>query len=696
MRGDMKTFNIVGLLALLLVVAGCAMGPTTSVHSQKTGSTPQPAQTDNGKEIDLNLVDPYKARDLSDSITKAAIEGRYKDIYLNMEKVLRDSAPEEQNISLLKQICTGFGELLEIEFKGHQTGYREYSDGSKKPMRKYWYAIRTSEAEKGTYFMFTQIVPDGDSLACSNFSIVTFFTGIPAFLDETMDSQGKIKVDLFVMSKCPFAAQVLQEMKKVLDKMGDYIEFKQYLISTVNPDGTFKSLHGESETEGNIVELCAEKYYHEKYKYMDLITCMASDIKSIPGNWKTCAAKNGIDAATILPCIEGKEGKQLLLESAKKSESQGVSGSPTLYIAGEKWDGERTAAMYQTAFCCAFSPWDLPPVCAKMGKVECPQRVAFNITVLTDKRCKKCGKRADLFVKNLKDRFPKAIVDFIDYADPGGKELYEKLNITFLPAFIFSKDIKKDAGHALLNKWLQPAGDSFILQVGSNFNPTKEICDNGMDDTGNGKKDCHDEDCKASLVCRKEKPATFDLFVMSHCKFGPKALGPVRLLIDHFKDKLTFTLHFLVDVWTKKKWEELPDGPKTRCTKMEDGLYYCSLKGKAELEEDLRQACVKKYYPKDHKYLDYILCRTEDLENPDWETCAKKVKMKPKKIEKCSTGKEGLKLLQAEAKLADDLGFSGSPTFFINNVKKVPIKNRTFEGLKEAICKENENLKGCE
>lgn len=99
-----------------------------------------------------------------------------------MEQAFRDAVPEKDMKPLAEKVYSIYGKPLDAEFKNGEIGYRMYENGVRKPMRKFWYAVRTSEHEKGTAFLFTEIIPDGKSLACGQFSIVTFPLGIPPSL----------------------------------------------------------------------------------------------------------------------------------------------------------------------------------------------------------------------------------------------------------------------------------------------------------------------------------------------------------------------------------------------------------------------------------------------------------------------------------------------------------------------------------
>jgi len=124
-------------------------------------------------------VDAKRAREVSDKMAQALIEDRTKDIYQLMEKAFREAASEQDIKPMLAQLYSAYGKPLEVEFKNEEVGFKVSADGARKPMRKFWYALRTSTQLKGTYFFFTEIVPDGDSPRCSSFSIVSFSSGIP-------------------------------------------------------------------------------------------------------------------------------------------------------------------------------------------------------------------------------------------------------------------------------------------------------------------------------------------------------------------------------------------------------------------------------------------------------------------------------------------------------------------------------------
>ncbi|MBW2979078.1 hypothetical protein DRZ77_00080 [Candidatus Woesearchaeota archaeon] len=303
---------------------------------------------------------------------------------------------------------------------------------------------------------------------------------------------------------------------------------------------------------------------------------------------------------------------------------------------------------------------------------------SFKAIVLNDQRCKECD------VTQLKAQLSMILpgIEFeeLDYSDPKGKKLYEKLNLQYLPVVLFNKDVENQAAYAQLQPYLDEVGDYYSLRIGAEFDPTKEICDNGIDDTGNGLVDCDDPDCANSVVCRPEEKAKLDLFIMSQCPFGMQAVNLMKEVLDAFGNDIEFDIHYIAN--------EISNGT------------FVSLHGPAEVEENIRQLCAKKYYKKGNKYLDYIWCRNKDIQSKDWENCAKKAGIDADKIKKCAEGDEGKKLLSEDIKIAQELKIGASPTFLVNNKYAISgvdesTGRRTAEAIKQQFCQYNPNLKGC-
>lgn len=146
--------------------------------------------------------------------------------------------------------------------------------------------------------------------------------------DLTCRSEIKGRLDVFVMSNCPYGVQAVNSMKEVLNNFGNKINFNINYIATDNGNGTFDSLHGAYEAQEDIRQLCVKKYYSTKL--MDYIWCR-NEQGIEAGDWTECATKNGIVTKTIETCVNG-EGKGLLSANIKIAEGLGISSSPTWLV----------------------------------------------------------------------------------------------------------------------------------------------------------------------------------------------------------------------------------------------------------------------------------------------------------------------------------------------------------------------------
>lgn len=481
---------------------------------------------------------------------------------------------------------------------------------------------------------------------------------------STASSGPKVKLEMYVMSKCPFGVEAENGIKPVIDEIGDRIDFHlDFIVSEAN--GAFTALHGEPEVKGNILQLCAIKQAPEAKKYMKFVDCQNQNMGGIPDGWERCADQAELDKGQIKSCSEGSQGKDLLRESMKRATAAGAQGSPTIKLAGTDYNGGRSKIDFMRALC-EKMPGDKPEACKKI-----PEPVAVTVTVVTDKRCKECQTAG--LESNLRGRFfPKLTVKTVDYADAEGKRLYKELDLKHLPVWLFEAGVEKSERYSTISRWMMDKGKYKMLRIPANFDPTAEICDNKIDDTGDGKVDCDDKTCQATLTCRKEVPKKVEVFIMSQCPFGVQAVDAMKEVLDNFKGKVAFDVHYIAD--------KTPTG-------------FSALHGQPEVDENIRQLCAKKLYGKKNKYLDYMWCRNKNYRSDDWKPCAKDG-IVAAAIEKCSTGDEGKKLLEEDIKIAKQLEISGSPTWLANN--RFKFSGVAADAIKQNICQHNKDLANCD
>ncbi|MCU0664611.1 MAG: thioredoxin domain-containing protein [Myxococcota bacterium] len=475
-------------------------------------------------------------------------------------------------------------------------------------------------------------------------------------------STEKVTMQLYVMSKCPYGVQAVDAILPAVQKLGSAVELKLEFIGDGDASN-LQSMHGPAEVEGNIIQICAAQ--QDPTKFYAMLKCMNENWQAIPEGWEACADKAGLDKAKLTACKTGEEGKKLLAESYARAKASGVQGSPTIRIAGSDYQGGRRGDDFLRGMCDKLKT--KPEICTNI-----PPPPEVQVIVLTDARCKECA--VDGLIAKLGTVFPGLKPKTLDWADPQAKKIYEEAQLKALPAALFDASIEKDKeGNEQMGRWLEPAGPYKSLRLGGKFDPKAEICDNKVDDTGDGKMDCDDETCKQALACRQEKKAQLDVFIMSQCPFGVQAVNNMKDVLGAFGKDMKFGVHFIAT--------ETPEGIQ-------------SMHGPAEVEEDLRQICAIQTHPKNNKWLDYFWCRNENIQSPEWQACTgEKTGIDKAKIEKCVTGEQGKKLLGADAAMAMALDIGASPTWMVNN-------RRVFNGvdpkeIQTQFCQDNPTLAGC-
>jgi hypothetical protein len=444
--------------------------------------------------------------------------------------------------------------------------------------------------------------------------------------EQAGNEYGTVDLEFYVMSQCPYGVQVEDAIAPVLEKIGDSVNFSLHFIGRIDGD-KFDSLHGEPEVLGNKVQLCAAKYNSDEY--MDLIICMNKDMRAIPNNWKKCAEDANLNVAAIETCYDGEEGDALLKESFQISDSKKATGSPTIYLAGELYNSGRDSLSFQRVLCQHLEGHpecnDIPACgsdadCKKTGKVGAclspgqqnatcvySDPMSVGLIILTDKRC---GASCDVSrtLVSLSELFPGINTTTIDYSTEEGKQLFRDNQLSALPALLFDKGVAQDPSYASVSRYFAAKGEYLSLNVGASFDPTKEICDNGIDDTGNGKIDCEDDECAGVWQCvKKTDQPIVELFVMSHCPYGTQIMKGMLPVAELLGDKIDFQLKFV----------------------------NYAMHGQKEIDEQLKMECISKEYSA--KLLPYLKCFLNSTSGSlqESEVCMEKLGIVKDKITYC-------------------------------------------------------------
>ncbi len=156
-------------------------------------------------------------------------------------------------------------------------------------------------------------------------------------LSLTCRAEAPKRLDVFVMSQCPYGIKGMDAMRDVLSdlkKSGDKIDFAVHFIGTVDKTTGLGSMHGPDEVAEDKRQVCAIQHYGAKLKFLDYVWCRNKGIKS--ASWDSCTGPaTGIDATVLRKCSEGPEGAELLEKSFAYSQASGVRASPTWLVNGK-------------------------------------------------------------------------------------------------------------------------------------------------------------------------------------------------------------------------------------------------------------------------------------------------------------------------------------------------------------------------
>ena len=450
--------------------------------------------------------------------------------------------------------------------------------------------------------------------------------------NQTVEKKASVTLELYVMSQCPYGVQAEQMAKNVIDTFGGDVNLSLSFIANQNPDGTFTSLHGQPEVEEDLRQVCIMKYYPQKL--VGYLSCIADNYTKAGQIWESCASQNQIDSGIIGGCSSGTEGSQLLSNNIAKTSQLQISSSPTIYLNGTRYGGARDENS-MTRSICTLIP----------GSNTCknlPPEVSVQLIEINDEDCLLCDTQG--IESSLSGMIYSLKIKKLNYTSAEGIALLQKFNITGIPAYIFDSSIVQHSSYASLSRYLQKADSYYLLLV----QPVK-------------------------LLGRVEENNTLQLYVMSQCPYGTMAENATKELLDAMPQVKFAGLRFIA-------------------TENANGTF-TSLHGQPEVEEDLRQVCIMKYYPQ--KLFDYVLCIAADYRNAGsiWEGCANSSGIDSAKIRNCSSSDEGKALLKENIAPSNSIGIYSSPTLLLNN--DTLFNSVSAEEMKQIVCGYNPALTGC-
>lgn len=228
------------------------------------------------------------------------------------------------------------------------------------------------------------------------------------------------------------------------------------------------------------------------------------------------------------------------------------------------------------------------------------------------------------FISSLKKVFPGLKPNFIDADSKTGQLWLGKTKAKLLPVYLLAKDIDTAAGFKNIKEFVELKEDYYYV--------SPRIAGGSI------------------FIGRKRIFKKLDVFMGTKGQDIAGILSVLRELQAKHKE-LEISIHYLA-------------------IEGKDGFNVAG--GLSELEEDIRQACILRYYPE--KFWDYALCRAKYQESSWWDLCAEQFGISPKTIKECAISKQGVDYLRENTALNKELEVANGPTFLVNNYEVFALK----------------------
>lgn len=174
----------------------------------------------------------------------------------------------------------------------------------------------------------------------------------------TVPKNDKPKVELFVMSYCPYGLQMEKAYIPAVALLGDKIDAEIKFV--------YYAMHDKKEVDENTIQYCVQK--EDNSNFLKYLKCFVET-----DDTESCLASSGIDKTVIDNCV-AEADKEFNIEAnyaakdtwlsgrfpkydvnAAENKKYEVGGSPTMVINGVKASVQRTPEAVKQAICNAFT-----------------------------------------------------------------------------------------------------------------------------------------------------------------------------------------------------------------------------------------------------------------------------------------------------------------------------------------------------
>ncbi|MFH1571026.1 MAG: hypothetical protein ABIL09_23740 [Gemmatimonadota bacterium] len=491
----------------------------------------------------------------------------------------------------------------------------------------------------------------------------------PAGLGD-LGEDGRLRLDLFVMSLCPYGMEAERALVPLIARLGDRVDFRLHFIAdaarppgdtgadrpasapaaarpgcaarpATPTSGPFASLHGQDEVDEDRRQVVVAVDHPRAL--LPYLMCRAS--RGPNGDWRLCSRAAGLDPEALEAVAQGPRGLELLTDNIGLANERGIHLSPTLLLDGVEYTGRLDPFAVGRGLC-RTRPGD--PLCAEWpvcgadedcagpagtvslclegdtpaARCEHREPVPFALTVLLPPAgaCPRCD--SGEFLRTTAELFPGARVVEVDGASDEGARLAAQYGVEELPAYILGQEFGRTARFERVRHLLLERGGAYLVQprVASTTYWQR----------------------------RALRPGELDVFLPAGA-FGPPAAAPRLLALEDA----------LLRAWPLPAGAgpaSPSGGPAVRLR-----LHYLPASAPDETapEELLRRACVQALEP--DGYRAYAARRNSQLaaspaDSTGWREAGAAAGIDPEGLAACAGGPEGRGRLAAVAALADSLG----------------------------------------
>lgn len=349
-----------------------------------------------------------------------------------------------------------------------------------------------------------------ESCDCDDEQLDFFPSSVEQVLQERAAGGGRIEMDLFVMSLCPYGMEAERVLLPLVEKFKDQVGLDIHFIAdeadssaapasaarrpaSVQPrrvscaaaatsgNGPFRSLHGQEEIDESQRQLIVLADHPERYRAY--LLCRSR--QGPGGDWRLCARAAGLDSDSLQQRALGPQGERLFRENIRLANALRIDLSPTLLIDGEEFSGDFDGFSLARLICrdrpddesCRDIPvcgsdadCDAPPgrmaLCedADTPRARCVSYdpASFTLTVLQASACSICD--TGEFLRTTAELFPGTQVETYDLGTTAGADLARKYGIQVFPAYIFGAGFAGSPRFSRVRHMVLPIGDSFVVQ----------------------------------------------------------------------------------------------------------------------------------------------------------------------------------------------------------------------------------------